>query len=176
MTATAPATRLAAGRWSAIVERTSATFTVRNLGLKVVHGSIPVVTGEVEVGDDGRPVRLRAELDLDGIDTGIPRRDADLRKPHLLDIDHHPAMTYTADAIRPGPDGWSADGELQARGTACPLVLTGAAVVGAAPGVVHVRATATLDRTAIGLRAPSLLIGRTVTITIDGWLAGPVAG
>jgi hypothetical protein len=35
---------------------------------------------------------------------------------------------------------------------------------------VHVRGTAVLDRTAIGLRAPRFLIGRQVTITVDAWL------
>ena len=42
--------------------------------------------------------------------------------------------------------------------------------------IVGLLATATLDRTAVGIRAPSLMIGRTVTITIDAWLAGPDPG
>ena len=35
---------------------------------------------------------------------------------------------------------------------------------------LRVRADAVLDRTAVGIRAPSFLIGRTVTITVDAWL------
>jgi polyisoprenoid-binding protein YceI len=176
MTATTPDVRLAAGRWLAIVDRTTARFTVSNLGFKVVHGSVAVTRGEVEVDPSGVPVGVRAELDLDSIDTGIPRRDLDLRKRTLLDIDENPVMTYTADSITPDPMGWCADGVLSLRGTSCPLVLSGAVLADSTGDAVHVVATARLDRTAVGVRAPSLMIGRTVTITIDAWLAGPGRG
>jgi len=85
-------------------------------------------------------------------------------------------MTYTADSITPDPMGWCADGVLSLRGTSCPLVLSGAVLADSTGDAVHVVATARLDRTAVGVRAPSLMIGRTVTITIDAWLAGPGRG
>jgi polyisoprenoid-binding protein YceI len=176
MTATTPDVRLAAGRWLAIVDRTRATFTVSNLGFKAVHGSVAVIRGEVEVDPSGAPVGVRAELDLGTIDTGIARRDLDLRKRSLLDIDEHPAMTFAADSISRDPTGWCVDGVLSLRGTCCPLVLSGDVLADSTGGAVHVLATATLDRTAVGIRAPSLMIGRTVTITIDAWLAGPDPG
>ncbi|TFV72248.1 YceI family protein [Blastococcus sp. CT_GayMR19] len=176
MTATTPDVRLAAGLWVAIVDRTSATFTVSNLGFKVVHGRVAVTRGEVEVDRSGIPVGMRAELDLDTVDTGIARRDLDLRKRSLLDVDDHPVMTYTADSITRDSSGWRADGVLTLRGTSCPLVLCGAVLADSTGDAVHVLATATLDRTAVGIRAPSLMIGRTVTITIDAWLAGTVPG
>jgi len=176
MTATTPDVRLAAGRWVAIVDRTSATFTVSNLGFKVVHGSVAVTRGEVRVDASGVPVGVSAELDLDSIDTGIARRDLDLRKRSLLDIDDHPAMTYASDSVTRGPAGWRADGVLSLRGTSCPLALSGDVLPDSSGDAVHVLATATLDRTAVGVRAPSLMIGRTVTITIDAWLAGPGRG
>jgi hypothetical protein len=55
-------------------------------------------------------------------------------------------------------------------------VLSGAVLADSTGDAVHVVATARLDRTAVGVRAPSLMIGRTVTITIDAWLAGPGRG
>ena len=42
-------------------------------------------------------MRAFAELDLNSLDTGISKRDADLRKPWLLDIDRHPVMTWRCD-------------------------------------------------------------------------------
>jgi polyisoprenoid-binding protein YceI len=176
MTATTPDVRLAAGRWLAVLDRTSATFAVSNLGFKVVHGSVAVTRGELEVDASAVPVAVRAELDLDTVDTGIPRRDLDLRKRSLLDIDDHPAMTFAADSVTRDPAGWRADGVLSLRGTSCPLVLSGDVLPDSTGDAVHVVATATLDRTAAGIRAPSLMIGRTVTITIDAWLAGPAQG
>jgi polyisoprenoid-binding protein YceI len=170
MTTTATPVRLMPGRWTALPDRTSATFAVGNLGVKVVHGSIAVVSGSLDVDADGRPVAVRAELDLNTIDTGIPKRDADLRKPSLLDIDAHPAMSFACTDIRPEGAGWCAEGRLTARGTSCPLTVTGTVVEDSPAGTVHVRGTAVLDRTAIGLRAPRFLIGRQVTITVDAWL------
>ena len=38
-------------------------------------------------------------------------------------------------------------------------------------GWVRVRATASLDRTAVGIRAPRFLIGRIVQIEVDAWLS-----
>jgi polyisoprenoid-binding protein YceI len=174
MTTTTPQ-QLTPGRWTVDPARIRAGFAVGNLG-KVVEGSIRVVSGEVEVDDAGRPVRIHAELDLAGIDTGNARRDADLRKPRLLDIDAHPTMTYSSDDVRPEGAGWRADGVLALRGTSCPLTVTGTAEAGSTPGTVAVTGAATLDRTAVGIRAPRLMIGRTVTITVDGQLTAPRPG
>jgi polyisoprenoid-binding protein YceI len=161
--------RLAPGRWTADPVRTRAGFAVGNLGWAVVHGSVPVVTGQLDVDDTGRPVRVRAELDLGGIDTGNARRDADLRKPGLLDLDAHPTMTFVSDDVRADGAGWRADGVLALRGTSCPLVVTGTAEAGP-DGVLRVTGSAVLDRTAVGVRAPRLMIGRTVTITVEAEL------
>jgi polyisoprenoid-binding protein YceI len=167
-TTTALAARLTPGRWTTVPDRTSG-----NLGLKVVHGSIAVATGSLDVDADGRPVAVRAELDLRTIDTGNPKRDADLRKPGLLDIDAHPVLTVECTDLRPEGAGWCAEGRMSARGTSCPLVVTGSVVEDSPAGTVHLLGTAVLDRTAIGLRAPRLMIGRLVTITVDAWLTTP---
>jgi polyisoprenoid-binding protein YceI len=169
VTATVPAPVPVAGTWSVSDSRTRVTFSVRNLG-RPVHGSVACRWGSVEVDGAGAPRRVIAEIDLESVDTGIARRDADLRKPWLLDIDRHPAMTWTADRFTRGADGgWAAEGVLQVRGTSVPLMLTGSAEF-VPDGCIRVRATGSLDRTAVGIRAPRLLIGRTVDIDVDAWL------
>lgn len=170
MTATAGGVVLAAGTWTVVVDRTRATFTVRNLGVKEVEGRIPVTAGELELDGAGRPVLLHAELDLDRIDTGIARRDRDLRTPNLLDIDRHPTMTYTASAFRAVEQGWAADGTLGLRGTSCPLELTGTVVPGRSGGAVHVVGSAVLDRRDVGMRAPRFLISTRIDVRVDAWL------
>jgi polyisoprenoid-binding protein YceI len=170
MTATTASRRLAPGRWTTDPARTRAGFAVGNLGVKVVHGSIRVVSGELQVDTDGRPVRVRAELEVGTVDTGNAKRDADLRKPALLDAEAHPVMTFECHEIGPDGTGWRADGVLALRGTTCPLTVTGSWAAGATPGAVAVTGTATLDRTAAGIRAPRFLIGRQVTITVEAEL------
>jgi polyisoprenoid-binding protein YceI len=160
-----------AGTWVVSDGRTRVGFSVGNLG-RVAHGSVACSWGEVELDPGGTPLRARAELDLTSLDTGVARRDADLRKPWLLDIDRHPVMRWSADRFAPAADGgWTADGVLSVRGTSTPLAVTGWPEATEPDGrCIRVRATGTLDRTAVGVRAPSFVIGRTVTVVIDAWL------
>ena len=175
MTAEVAAPVLAAGIWRVSDSRTRVTFAVGTLG-RPAHGSVACSWGELEVDDDGRPVRVRAELDLDSLDTGIAKRDADLRRPRFLDIDRRPTMTWSADRFRPGEDGrWTADGRLCLRGTSAPVAVTGI-VEGGPDGWIRVRGSAALDRVAVGIRAPRFLIGRTVEIDVDAWLSRPCPG
>jgi polyisoprenoid-binding protein YceI len=168
MTATLGRAPVAVGRWIVDPGRSTATFTVRNFGVRTVRGSVPVLGGAVEVSEDGSPRLVHAELDLGGIATGNRRRDADLRKPALLALDAHPVLTFRADDFEDGPQGWRALGSLRARGTTCPLTVLG---VPATTGEdLHLVGTAVLDRTALGIRAPRLLIGRDVAIVVDTWL------
>jgi polyisoprenoid-binding protein YceI len=149
--------------------RTSLTFTVSSFG-RPVHGRIALSWGEVAFDATGAPVQVHAEMDLTSIDTGVAKRDADLRKPRLLDIDRHPTMTFSALGFHRDDDGgWTADGTLQVRGQSTPLSVTGVPEAGP-DGWVRVLATATLDRAAVGVRAPALMIGRRVTIQIDAWI------
>ena len=96
MTAQVQTQRPPAGTWTVSGSRTRVTFAVGNFGWPV-HGSVACRWGELEVDEAGMPVRVSAELDLESLRTGNARRDADLRKPALLDIDRHPTMTWTAE-------------------------------------------------------------------------------
>lgn len=157
------------GTWAVSDSRTSVTFAVGNLG-RSARGSVACRWGELSTDEAGTPVRLVAELDLDSLDTGIARRDADLRKPRFLDTDRHPTMTWTAERFTRAENGrWVADGLLEVRGTSAPLSLAGAAEV-LPDGWINVRATAVLDRTTVGIRAPPFLVGRLVEIDVDAWL------
>jgi polyisoprenoid-binding protein YceI len=171
VTAPVPVLTTRTGRWSVSDSRTRVTFAVGNLG-RVAHGAVTCSTGSVELDAGGAPVRASAALDLNTLDTGIRKRDSDLRKPALLDIDRHPVMTWRCDRFAAtGDGGWTAEGELSVRGTTVPLAVTGRPEAAALDGEwLRVRAEAVLDRTAVGIRAPRFLIGRTVTIAIDAWL------
>jgi polyisoprenoid-binding protein YceI len=168
MTAQLRTLHVAAGTWSVSDSRTRVTFTVSNFG-RPAHGSVACSWGEVEVDDGGNPVRVQAELELETLDTGIRKRDSDLRKPHFLDIDRYPVMTWSADRFtRDEEDRWTAHGELSVRGVSAPLVVTG--MPEKEGEWVRVRAAGEIDRTAVGIRAPQFLIGRLVGIEIDAWL------
>jgi polyisoprenoid-binding protein YceI len=164
-------TPLRAGTWTVSDSRTLVRFSVRNLGLRA-QGSVAVRYGEVEVDAGGAPVRARAELDLASLCTGVSRRDADLRHERFLSVDRQPVMVWTCDRFARSAEGcWLAPGRLSVRGTATPLEVAG--IAQPADGGLLVRAAATLDRLAVGIRAPRVLIGRVVRIEIDAWLVPP---
>jgi polyisoprenoid-binding protein YceI len=163
MTTTSPAA-LAAGHWTVDAARSTATFRVGNLG-KEATGTVPVIEGVVDVGADGLPVAISGTLDLSAIDTGIPRRDKDLRQRRFLDLDQHPVMSFTSGPAAATPAGWQVTGQLGVRGTT--VTLTGDVEVSPA-GTTSARLTArtSLDRRAIGIRAPAFMISRRVDITV----------
>ncbi|OXM64871.1 YceI family protein [Amycolatopsis vastitatis] len=161
------AATLRTGTWTVLSGRTTAAFEVRNFGFNRVRGTIGVRAGTVEVRD-GEVTAVRAELDLGALDTRNPRRDADLRKPHLLDSAARPELTFVAGGVQRRGGGWEVTGELRLRGTACPLTLDVEP-----PGGTRVRATGTLDRAPLGMRAPRPLIGRYVRIVVEAELEPP---
>lgn len=162
---------LAAGVWRADLTRSTASFQVGNLGRKA-NGTVPVTGGTVEIDADGQLLGVHGTLDLGAIDTGIAKRDLDLRKPGLLDLDRHPTMTFTATSCHPVDNGWSVTGTLQARGTSAEL--SGVAELSTVDGTTAVMtATARLDRRTLGIRAPRLLIGRYVDITVTAVISRP---
>lgn len=149
------------GRWSVDVDNSTADFTVRNFG-KTVHGTVPIIAGVVAVGADGQLSAVDASLDLSGIQTGIPRRDKDLRGPKLLDLDNHPVMTFTADRF----SGQQIEGVLSARGTTTRVAGTVEPTVSPAGELLMVRATGNFDRRSLGISAPPFLIGREISVTV----------
>ncbi|MGA8463061.1 MAG: YceI family protein, partial [Trebonia sp.] len=95
-------------------------------------------------------------------------RDNDLRKPRFLDLDRYPAMTFAADGITASPAGWQVTGTLAVRGTS--VRLAGDAAASSQDGSATVTAHTRLDRRALGIRAPGIMIGHTIDITVTAAL------
>ncbi|WP_410655031.1 YceI family protein [Amycolatopsis sp. lyj-112] len=165
-------TSMRTGTWTVLADRTEAAFTVSNFGFREVRGTIPVTLGSVRVDEDGVS-GVEAALDLDRIDTGIAKRDLDLRKPGLLSIEAHPVLTFAAGRVEGGHGKWSVEGTLGARGTSCPLTLTASGPEDNGDGTWRVHARGVFDRQAIGVRAPRFMIGRMITIALDAVLTPP---
>ena len=166
MTTTSP-TSLAVGRWTVDPAHSIATFRVRSLG-RTVTGNIPITEGTMDVDESGRPRAISGSLDLAAVDTGNPRRDKDLRKPRFLDLDRYPAMTFAADSITASPAGWQVTGTLAVRGTS--VRLAGDAAVSPHDRSATVTAHTQLDRRALGIRAPAIMIGHAIDITVTATL------
>ncbi len=162
MTTTSPV-ELAAGRWTVDPARSTAAFQVGNLG-RTVTGTVPITEGTVDIDRHGQPTAIVGSLDLGAIDTGNARRDTDLRKPRFLDLDRYPAMTFAAGTITASPGGWRVTGQLSARGAS--VRLAGDVDVSGQDRSATVTAHTRLDRRALGIRAPRIIIGHQIDITV----------
>jgi polyisoprenoid-binding protein YceI len=154
-------TRVAAGQWALDPGSSTATFSVHNLGLKVVHGSVPISRGVAEVSAEGTLSSVHAELALGQVDTGNHRRDLDLAKPHLLDTARYPTMSF---------DGAGSEslvsGVLSVRGAQIPLELR-TTVTSQGPDEVTVTATTGFDRSPLGMKVPRIAVGRWIDVAIS---------
>jgi polyisoprenoid-binding protein YceI len=191
------------GCWAVVPDASTATFRARDLTRRTVVGTFPIVEGYVQVDGAGRPVSTSAVLDATGVETGVARRDRDLRSRHFFDVAAFPTIAFTATGIRADGGGWAVAGRMIVRDVPCPVVLdvrlepagragdglvvsSDLAAVDAGPAAgngpraggetVVVVATTTLDRRDAGLRAaPGFVIGHRVDVEVRATLQPPPA-
>jgi polyisoprenoid-binding protein YceI len=166
---------LTPGRWEVQNTLSCARFAVRNLGVRTVRGSVAIRAASVDVDEHGWPTSVDATLDLSRIDTANARRDRDLAKPQLLDTGRHPALVFHGYRVETDEGGWKVTGTLVAHGAETDVLLDVRVVGGdrADEDQVAVRASTSFDRRELGIRAPRLMIGRPITVTIDAVLRRP---
>lgn len=160
------AVRTTSTTWSVDTDRSTASFSVGNLGVRRVRGTVPVRGGSVTTDGDGQVLAVAAVLDATGVDTAHARRDRDLRAPRLLDVDRTPTWTFTAGPAEQDGDGWHVRGVLTVR-RPCDVVLSVEPGVQLPDGGLRVRATTHLDRRDAGVRAPRVLVDRQVEVELD---------
>jgi len=111
------------GCWVVVPAASTATFRARDIARRTVVGTFPIVEGQVQVDGAGCPVAVSAVLDATGIETGIARRERDLRSRHFFDVAAFPTIAFTGAEVRPAEAGWVVEGRLLVRDVSCPVVL-----------------------------------------------------
>jgi polyisoprenoid-binding protein YceI len=173
MTTNPTSTRILAGTWVVDTGATTAAFHGIGIGGAKVAGTIPVDAGRVEVGGSGRPLTVDAVLDAAGIASGNERRDKDLRSKRFLKVDTHPVIRFTGNHVTETAAGWTVEGTLGAAGAECAVSLDVRVLEGSPSdpaGHCRVMATGSLDRRALGIKVPSLMVRRQVRLEIDALL------
>jgi polyisoprenoid-binding protein YceI len=106
-------------RWIFEPGHTGATFAVRHMMVTEVRGQFKDVHGQIEF-DEQDPARgsVEATIDARKIWTGDAERDAHLRSPDFLDVDHHPQIRFSGRVAKVvGPAEFQVIGDLTIRGT-----------------------------------------------------------
>ena len=154
------------GTWSLVPEASTARFAVRDKLVTTVRGSFPVHSGSARIGSGGEVTGAHVELDVSGVATGNAHRDKDLRKAGLLDATGHPRIVVQTGPSAAGPSGWRLGATLSARGASVPVTLDATPIARQGQRIT-VRVTGRLDRSGLGLKAPTFIIGRFVDIEVD---------
>lgn len=104
---------------------TSAQFAVRHLMVSTVRGTLGKVTGIVNLDDaDVTKSSVEASIDVGGIDTREPKRDAHLKSPDFLDIAKYPTITFKSKKItKVADDKYQVTGDLTLHGVTKEVVL-----------------------------------------------------
>ena len=111
-------------RWE-IASSSEITFTIRHLLISKVRGRFSRWSGTVQVPDgDWDRATVEVVIDASSIDTGVPKRDADLRSAHFLDVERYPSITFRTLYLSAGrPAGFQVVGELTMKGLVGEVIL-----------------------------------------------------
>jgi polyisoprenoid-binding protein YceI len=92
----------------------SAQFSVRHMMISTVRGQFGGVKGAVTY-DPRSPstASVNATIDCTTVNTGEPKRDADLKSPEFFDVARYPVMKFKSDGVTvPGPGKLKVSGDL----------------------------------------------------------------
>ncbi|NRQ33111.1 YceI family protein [Nonomuraea sp. NN258] len=158
---------------------TGVHFRAVHRGAGWVRGRFTRVNGTIAFPDGIERPRVTVHVDLDGIGTGVPARDAHLRSADYLDTGAFPRMRLSADRLeRTGETAGVLHGELDLHGFVRPIELE-TRWRGAAPDPLseeeHLAFTATgeISLGGFGIRPPVLpglrlpTVGDRVAIELD---------
>jgi polyisoprenoid-binding protein YceI len=114
-----------ASTWQIDPVHTSFQFSVRHMMVSNVKGVFHKFNGQFEIDDkDISKTKASAVIDVASIDTGIEKRDEDLRSPNFFDVAKYPAMTFvTKKLIKTGPGAFKMTGDLTMHGVTREVVL-----------------------------------------------------
>jgi polyisoprenoid-binding protein YceI len=121
----AAASSVQAQTWTIDPAHSAAHFAVRHMMVSTVRGDLGKITGTVNF-DPARPAAgsIEATIDVNGIDTREPARDADLRSANFFDAAKYPAITFESKKVEPAAGGgFKLTGDLTMKGVTREVVL-----------------------------------------------------
>jgi polyisoprenoid-binding protein YceI len=156
-------------------------FSVKHMVFTTVRGRFRTMRGTISCPDESDPTRatVEAEIDASSIDTADDNRDAHLRGPDFLDVEHYPCIRFKSVHIEKAGvrDHFQLHGDLSLRGTVRRVVLdtsfNGRGENPFGKDVAGFTAETTLNRRDFGLNwnaaleSGGLLVGDRVNVLIE---------
>jgi polyisoprenoid-binding protein YceI len=149
--------------------KSTATFVIAHIFVERVTGTVPILSGSVDVQNDSTiPLRVAAVLDATKIHSGDSDRDGSLSSPDYFDTKQFPTWTFASTTIAPrGAEAFGMDGTLTIHGVTQPEHLD--VTVAGDPAHPHYHAVGHIDRHAFGMKGTRLdpVIGDSADVTLD---------
>jgi polyisoprenoid-binding protein YceI len=143
--------------WSINTENSSVNFQLRNFMVAPIKGEFKSFSGRIDYdGQNLQNASVSAEIIVNSIDTGIPKRDLDLKKSGFFDLVHFPTITFKSKKIIPSDSGaFQIIGNLSMHGVIKPVTLNAEALKRTADSsgqiVLSTVATTVLNRKDFGI-------------------------
>jgi polyisoprenoid-binding protein YceI len=114
----------AVGVWSVVPDQSSIRFENKTMwGAMKVRGAFTEFSGGGQI-QDARTVTGRIDVKTASVDTGLGRRDEDLRSPNFFDVEKYPDITVVVTGGEAtGANTVRLHADLTAKGITAPLVL-----------------------------------------------------
>jgi polyisoprenoid-binding protein YceI len=174
--------------WNIDTTHSAAQFAVRHMMVSTVRGTMGKVTGTVTFdGKNLSAAAVDASIDVSGIDTRDPKRDAHLKSPDFFDVATYPTISFKSKKVVPGVEGaFTVVGDLTMHGVTKETTLD---VEALRPTIKDqggnsrsgTTATVKINRQDFGVKwsrsldGGGVVVGDEVTITIDVELIQPAA-
>lgn len=156
---------------------TAATFSVRHMMVSNVRGQLGKVNGSIQYDPKNLAAsKVSATIDLSGINTNEPKRDAHLKSPDFFDVAKYPTITFEGTKWWKEGNKTKVGGQLTIHGITKPVVLDVeiSPVLKSAQGTrIGALATTKINRKDFGLawnqalEAGGVAIGDEVQVTLD---------
>jgi polyisoprenoid-binding protein YceI len=166
--------------WQIDPAHTAAGFSVKHMMIATVRGQFKGVTGTVNWDDqDISNSIVDVTIDANTVDTGEPKRDADLKSANFFDVANYPTITFKSTKIeRISAAKMKVAGNLTIHGITKPVVLDVEGPSGAIKDPygktrVALNATTTVNRMDYGVKwnakmdGGGIVVGDDVNINID---------
>jgi polyisoprenoid-binding protein YceI len=170
----------ATATWQIDPAHTAAGFSVRHLMIATVRGQFKGVTGAVLWDDqDINNSTVDVTIDANTVDTGEPKRDADLKSANFFDVKNYPTITFKSTKIEKISAGkMKVTGNLTIHGVTKQVVLDVEGPSGAVKDPwgntrVALNASTTVNRLDYGVKwnakmdSGGMVVGDDVNINID---------
>src|SRR5262249_38766251 len=106
-----------AGTWTIDPVHSHVGFVIKHLMVSKVRGQFDAFSGEIVTAEEPLDSSVRAEIDVNSIDTRNETRDEHIRSADFFDAEMHPVITYASTALRFDDGEFFIDGDLTIRGT-----------------------------------------------------------